>query len=403
MGLNIKPSTSKERRLLFLESLLNGTDKISKISDNSVVSGIASGIAKVAGKAEKDIILAVSQLFPDSSFGDQLDQVAADHGISSRLGAIGSSTYVRIVADPGTIYLANTHIFLSSKGTRFELEADLTVGSLGFVYAKVRSSSFGEVTNVDPLTIAQVSPTPSGHIEVVNEYKATGGRDYEDDDTFRIRIKDGANILAKGTVAALEQVFMNINSKVLRVFNQGVGADGKIGLAIATQNGADLTETELNEILAKSTKYFSLTELKSFGTKNSGIFLKNIEYQYVDISFRADIDNSYNSDDIRISIQSNIAKYLDFRFFDSLSQRVEWDNLLEICKSTPGIKYIADQYFYPRVDLTIDPYKLPRVRSFLMLNLQGQVISNYSGTLSPVFYPNVVDESYHQTILNNLS
>lgn len=402
MALDIKPSTSIERKLLFIETLLNSTDKVSKVSDNSVLSGVAGGVAKVAGKAEKDIILAVSQLFPDSAFSDQLDQVALNFGVAPRFGSMNSSTYLRISAESGTVYLADTNIFISSSGIRFELETDVTVGSIGFVYAKVRSATQGEETNVNALEISQVSPKPSGHINVVNEYKATGGRDYEDDKTFRIRIKDGANILARGTIAMLEQVFMNINSKVLRVFNQGSDRNGRVVLAIATQNGVDLTGTELNELLNKSSEYYSLTEYKLFGNKHYGIVLKNIEYQFIDISFRADIDSAYNSDDIRISIQNNVSKYLDFRFFDSSRQKVEWDNLLEICKNTPGIKYIADRYFYPRVDLSINPFKLPRVRSFLMLNLQGQVINNYTGTLSPVFYPNVIDESYHQTILSNI-
>lgn len=402
MALDIRPSTSIERKLLFLETLLNSTDKVSKISDNSVLSGVAGGVAKVAGKAEKDIVLAVSQLFPDSAFGDQLDQVALNFGIASRLGAIGSSTYLRITADPGTIYLANTHVFASTDGIRFELEADLTIGELGFSYTKVRSTTTGAATNVNSLTISQVTPNPSGHIDVINEYEAVGGRDIEDNNTLRIRIKDGANILARGTIAMLEQVFMNINSKVLRVFNQGSDRNGKVVVAIATQNGTDLTQTELDELLNKSAEFYSLTEYKPFGYNNYGIILKNIEYQPIDISFRADIDNSYNSDKIRVAIQTNISKYLDFRFFNTATQKVEWDNLLEICKNVPGIKYIADQYFYPRVDLTIDNFKLPRVRSFLMLNLQGQVISNYTGTLSPVYYPNIVDESYHQTVLNNV-
>jgi len=76
MSLNIRPSTSQERKAIFLQSLLNGTNKVSKVSSGSVLDGVADGVAKVAGKAEKDVILAVSQLFPDTAFSDQLDQVA---------------------------------------------------------------------------------------------------------------------------------------------------------------------------------------------------------------------------------------------------------------------------------------------------------------------------------------
>lgn len=402
MGLNIRPSTSVERKLLFIETLINNTDKVSKVSDNSVLSGIASGIAKIAGKAEKDIVVAVSQLFPDAAFQGQLDIVAENQGIAPRFGAIGSSAYLRLTANPGTLYQTNVHIFSSAEGVRFELEEDMTIGPQGFAYARVKSSTIGKETNVKALSISSITPEPSGHIDVVNEYAAIGGRDVESDETFRIRIKEGANILARGTIAMLEQLFMKINNKVLRVINQGCGRDGKINLSIATQNGTNLSQTELDEILNKSADFFSLTELKPFGTQFYGIKLSNIEYQPIDISLRADIDASYGIDQIRIDIQSKISKYLDIRLFNTADSKVEWDNLLAICQSVRGVKYIPDQYFYPRVDIAVDSFKLPRVRSFLICNLQGQVLSDYSGALSPVHYPSIIDESYHQTILKNV-
>ena len=402
MSLNIKPSTSNEKRLLFIETLINNTDKVSKVSDNSVLSGIAGGIAKVAAKAEKDIVLALSQLFPDTAYQEQLDQVALNFGIGPRLGALGSSTFVKIVANPGTAYVATTHSFISTEGIVFELENNVTVGSLGFVYVKVRSTTSGKQTNVKALSIDKVTPQPYGHISVINEYVATGGRDVEDDISFRSRIKEGSNILARGTLSMFEQLFIKINPKVLRVQHQGTDLGGKIVLAITTQNGVDLTNSELSELLIKSAEYFSLTEYKPFGTNYYGMIFKNMEYQPIDISFRADLDSSYNFDNIRIAIQTAVSKYLDFRTFDTSKQRVEWDNLLEIVKNTPGVRYVVDQYFYPRVDLSIDPYRTPRVRSFLMCDLNGQVISNNKGTLSPVYYPNIIDESYHQTLLSNI-
>lgn len=402
MALNIRPSTSTERKLLFIETLLNSTDKISKVSDNSVVSGIAGGVSKVAGKAEKDIVVAASQLFPDTAFGSQLDQVAANFGIAPRLGSIGSSTYVKITADPGTLYASNTHTFSSSDGVKFELEDDVRVGDAGFIYAKVKSLTSGREVNVAPLMISKVNPKPAGHIDVVNEYAATGGRDVESDEVFRIRIKDGANILARGTIASIEQLFMKINNKVLKVISRGSDKDGKINLAIITQNGSSLSQLELDELLSESADSFGLTEMRPFGKRSLGVRLSNIEYQPVDISFRVSLDGSTDVDQVRIAIQTKISKYLDFRFFDSSRNKVEWSNLLEICKSVAGVDYVPDQYFLPRVDLAIDSYKVPRVRSFLMLDMQGQIIGNSSGTLSPVYYPSVIDESYHHTILKNI-
>lgn len=398
--LNIRPSTSIERRLIFLETLLNGTDKVSKVSPGSVLYGIAEGISKVSGKAEKDVILAVSQLFPDTAFGSQLDACAEKFGVSPRMAALGSSTYVRLTGDPGTIYLQNTHIPSSVDGFDFQLAQDYTIGSMGFIYALVNSVQTGKATNVAPLTISKISPQPAGHKNIINEYAATGGRDVESDEMFRKRIKDGPNILARDTIAMLEQLFIAINPKVLKIYHQGMNNVGKVILTIATQNGQALTQTELDDILTTSAKYFALTEYRPFGTTFYGIELRNVDYQFIDMSFRVELENSVDPDQVRKDIQIAVSKYVDFRFFDPSVNAIEWVQLYEIVRTTQGVKHLPDQYFYPRTDIGVNTYKLPRMRGFLMLDLDGAVISNYTGTLSPIYYPNEIDASYMATVLN---
>lgn len=385
-----------------METMLNSTDKISKISDESIVSGVAGGIAKVAGKAEKDIILSLSQLFPDTAFDDQLDQVAKDYGISGRFGELGSSTFVRISATPGTTYLAGTHTFSSSSGIRFILSNDVTIPAFGFTYAKVQSIETGAKANVDPLTISKVAPAPVGHLNVINEYKADGGRDFESDEIFRIRIKDGANILARGTLAMLEQVFLTINTNILKVYNQGTSLNGKLVIGISTQNGASLSQPELDQLLVESSPFFCLTEHRPFGNALYGIELKNMEFQYIDVSFRADIAGDTDFDELRKEIQVNFSKYADWRFFDASRQKVEWDNLLQICKNAKGIKYVPDQYFYPRTDIVVNVNKIPRFRGFLLLDMEGQIIQNFQLTLQPAYFPNIADFSYQSTVLDSI-
>lgn len=402
--LDIRPQTSIERKLLFMETLINLADgKVTKVSPNSVLDGISGGVSKIASKAEKDIILAVSQLFPDSTSGAQLDQVSLNFGVASRFPSSGSSVYLRVVADPGTIYNQTLHIFQSTSGIQFQLEdSTFTVGVYGWGYIKVRSLVSGKQTNVGPLSITQVTPAPVGHKYVINEVQAIGGRDLETDEIFRIRIKDGANILARGPLAMLEQKFMSINSKVLKCYYNGITNSGKVRISIVTQNGMNLSNIEISQLLTESQDYFTFTEMRPFGTQFFGVELVNINWQPFDISFRLDYEVSVNLDDIRIEIQSKISKYIDFRFFDPAKQRVEWDNLLEIVKSCKGVKYVPDQYFFPNIDIAVDLHRLPRLRGFLMLDLDGDILQNFAGTLSPIYYPSNPDFSYQQTVLNNL-
>ena len=395
----IKPSTSIFRELLFVETLINTTDKVSKVSDESVLKGISKGVAKVSGKAEKDIAIAFSKLFPDTAYGSDLDQCASDHGISARYSSLGSSVWVKLVAEPGTQYLKTIHKISGQDGIVFELEDDFVMGALGFDYVKTRSLTTGFKTNVAPLTLTNVSSAPQGHTAVINEVGAVYGRDEEDDRTFRLRIKEGPNILAKSTPSSIEQAFLKVNQNILKIYYNGVDETGKNVLLITTQNGAALDDSEFDELLTRAGNFMPLTDIPRWGDDIFGVTLRNMEYQTFDLDFRCEILNNANPDEIRQNIQIQVMKYIDHRFFEPSKQKVEWDNLLEIVKNTPGVKYVSDQFFLPRTDIVINRYNLPRLRGFIMRNMNGQLIESFS-TLSPIFYPNDQDINFQSTVAN---
>jgi len=403
MALKIFPSTQKDREQIFIQTLLNNTDRVTKVSDLSVLSGLSKSIAKISGKAEKDIILAMSALYPENSSESTLDLCADVFACSPRFGASESSTYIRIVADEGTEYVANTNLFNSLDGIQFALEEDVTIGVYGFTYAKVRSLDSGAKTNVHSGRITTVNPQPTGHKFVVNEYTATGGRDSEDDNTFRTRIKEGANILATGTLGMLTQAFMKINTNVLRIFYQGIDDQSRIRIGIVTQNGIDLNQSELDTLLEQGNDYFNLTSMRAFGRQSYGIILSNIQWQPIDISFRCSIYQSFNVDDVRLACQIALSKYLDFRYWAPGSQSVDYVNLIEICRTTPGMKSVPDNYFFPVNDIATDRSKLPRLRGFILMNLSGNIIAGNANSYNPVFYPSNPDFSIQQTALRSIS
>jgi hypothetical protein len=384
-----KITTIAKLKQLFIEIFLNKTDKVSDVSDDSVLNATAYGVAKVAQKALKDIAIVTSRIFPDTATGADLDAAAAMLGVSARKGALGSSTYVRVIADEGAEYLQGTHIFVNNNGIRFETESNFTMGAQGYDYIKVRSIDSGEKTNVDFASIVSVTPKPVGHIKVTNEYKAIGGRDNEDDETYRIRIKNNLNILSISTLEYLTQVFQNIDDRVLRAINLGTNELGQRGLSIVTQNGVDLLESELEDLLDASKDFFPITDKNRFGDL-IGISLTNSEWYYVGgnegIDFRLSINDNFTYDDVRKDIQVNLSKYLDFRYWD-INKKVEWDELLTIVKQTRGVKYVPDTVFKPNVDEIVPTNKLPRIKAFKMRDLNGNIIYDSNNILTPVFYP----------------
>lgn len=394
-------STVQELKEAFVEIMLNKTDKISKISNGSVNNGIAFGVAKNGQKMIKDVAILEAKLFPDGAFGEHLDDIATLNGISQRFGARQSSTYIRIVGDVDTVYSPGVNVFTSSTGVKFDLEKVIKIPEFGYTYAKIRSQNVGKSTKVDALTINQVSSPPNGHKYCINEYAAQYGSDNENDDEFRKRIKEGSNILARGTISMLEQSFMKINENIMKIYHNGFDGMGRTVISILTVNGIDLNPQEINDIITRSEKFFNITEMRPTGVNGANVVLKNIEWEPIDISVRLQLETNYNADEVRREMQIKLNKYLDYRYW-KLGQRVEWSDLLEVVKNTQGVKYVNDSFFYPRNDLTIDLRKLPRIRGFQMLNLDGSIIKDMQGNLNPIYYPNEADFSYQSTVLRTI-
>lgn len=388
-----------ELKQIFIEMLLNKTDKVTKVSDESILNGIAYGIAKIAQKAMKDIGLVETHLFPEFAFGTHLDIISDRLGISDRFGSSRSTTYVRVVGSIGTTYTAGTQVFKGA-GKDFELLNTVIIDTAGFSYAKVRSVDYGSASNADPLTINTVSPAPSGHLFCINEFQATGGRNEEGDDLFRRRIVNAGNLASRGTIGYLTQTFMKLNTDILGVHFQGVNELGQPVLAVSTQNGIDLSPVELNTLLERAEEYLNITDFSPLGGTPS-VEIKNIEYQPIDISFRVDLEPSATADAVRKDLQRLMSKYFDYRFWE-IGSRIEWDDLLQIVKSHPAVRYVPDTFFTPNSDIIGDTTKLPIIRGFLMMDLDGAIIENLTGTLSPIYYPSNPDFSFMATILASI-
>ena len=198
----------------------------------------------------------------------------------------------------------------------------------------------------------------------------------------------------------LEQVFMKINPNVLKLYKEGMDEDGRFNLIVVSVNGQDFTEDEFNEILSKSEEFLTLSELLSTTTGFS-LKLNNVNWLPVDIEFRIDLDPSYDLDKIRREIQIQMGKMFDYRFW-KYGDKVEWENLLYAAKNVDGVRYVPDTHFSPRSDINVPEYRLPRIRGFVMRDLDGNIIEDNEGVLSDFFYPNDIDYSFQSSVLTTI-
>ncbi len=382
---------------LITEIFYDKQDKVTKVTDNSAINALFYAQAKIGQKALVDIANVEGQLFPEFAVGTLLDNVANRLGVPARFTAQGSSTFVRLVGSPGTQYLALTNTFVSTGGVVFELAQDITIPEDGYIYANVRSRDIGIKTNVVPNSISNAVPAPVGHDYVINEFQAIRGADAEDDQSFRQRIINYPNLLSENTLEKLNQVFISINSNVLRTIYLGLSTTGKNRLGILTQDGSELSNSELDNLLDGAQKFIAVTDLRKFGNNIIGMQLENIPFFPIDVDFRVDLVLNTDPDQFRIDVQTQFARVVDYRFWE-FGDKVEWDDLLQIVKDTQGAKTVPDKRFFPAQDIEVPEGQFPRFRSFILRDLDGVIIVDQQGSLDPVFFSNTLGEV--QNVIN---
>ena len=382
---NILPITDLKE--LFIETLLNHTSKISKISDLSVVNATAFGVSKIFQKNLKDVAILESQVFPELSSGTYLDNAAKLVGSIQRLSASGSSTFVLVIAEPATVYVPGESSFTSNQGVAFSITELTIVGDNGYAYIPVRSYSVGVNTNVNALTINSITSPPIGHLSCTNEYSATGSRDAENDEDFKLRISTFSQFAAKSNFDNMIDNLRTLDADILDIKRAGYTEDGQIKLNIVTCNGKSFTADELNAFENQLSSFMSLSDVDE-QSGVLGVKLGNIEWHSVGgasgVDFRIDLQSGYSETDVRKAIQIQMTKYFDFRFWTKT--KIEWDDLLQIVKSTAGVKYVPDEYFLPHVDTSVAPTKLPRVIKFVMRDMLGNILYDNNSSILPIYY-----------------
>lgn len=376
---------------LITEVFYDKTTRVTKVTDNSAINAVFYGTAKTGQKALVDIANVEAMLFPEFATNSLLDSVAIRLGVAPRFTASGSSTFLRLVGAPGTQYLATTNTFVNTGGVIFELSQDITIPQDGYIYANVGSSDVGKKTNVNPYTITSVVPVPTGHNYVINEFKSIRGADAEDDQSFRQRIINYPNLLSETTLEKMNQVFIKQNNNVLRTIYKGLSNTGKNQLGILTQDGSELSNSELDDLLDVAKTFASISDIRIEGNNVVGLELENIDFYAIDIDFRVDILANYDPDSLRINIQAAFAKSVDYRLWVD-GDTVEWDKLLQIVKNTQGVRSVPDKQFIPQSDIPIPIGQFPRFRGFIMRDLDGNILVDQQGNLDPVFFSNSVNE-----------
>ena len=100
-------------------------------------------------------------------------------------------------------------------------------------------------------------------------------------------------------------------------------------------------------------------------------------------------------------MQIKISKLFDYRYW-KYGDKIEWENILYSIRSIDGVRYIPDNYFFPQIDINVPKYRLPRLRGFILRDLDGNIITDNYAILSSFNYPSDIDEDYQSSVLSSL-
>lgn len=393
-----KINTIEETKELFLQMLINKSDgKISKVSENSVVDAIAYGIAKICQKEMKDSALIESELFPEYAYDEFLDKVVERSGVVRRQSKQGSSVFVRIIAKPGTQYVAKDCLFSSSTGFLFKLEQDVVVDSTEVMYVELKSLDVGKETNVPAESITQINNPPVGHIACVNEIAATGGLDKESDADLLNRLLQNFNNFSLDTISKMKGIAMNYFPLILDIRKIAI-IDGVPQFGIVTVNGTDLSSSDLLNLRSLVSRYVSLSDFQTTTLNSQPVInFVNLEPQYIDLDFRVDFGTTELVDFKRL-VQLKVTKFLDYNEWKD-KKKIEWENFYYIVRDISGVKSLPEQFFVPRVDIEFSQQNYPRLRGLIIRNLKGNVLFSAS-TKFNVYYPSQEANVYDEVNLN---
>ena len=66
------------------------------------------------------------------------------------------------------------------------------------------------------------------------------------------------------------------------------------------------------------------------------------------------------------------------------------------------MRYVPDTHFYPHVDVNVPKYQLPRLRGFIMRDLDGNILADNYNIVSDFNYPAEPDQAFQASVLSSI-
>jgi uncharacterized phage protein gp47/JayE len=214
-------------------------------SDANLFVGSTSVMVDVV---TKQLGYSINRTYLDGAEGDDLDRWAYDRYQETRKGAsaaVGSVRFYRATLTGGDGSIPIGTVLKSLLGTEY---ITTTIASFGVnsytAFASVRASQAGKATEVGENQITKFSNPGSAFdptIQVNNDSTTAGGEDAEDDDTFKLRLRNFWLTARRGVLSAIVQGATSVSGVVSAEAVEALSSTGQparlVNLYIADSSG----------------------------------------------------------------------------------------------------------------------------------------------------------------------
>ena len=301
----------------------------------------------------------------DLAEGTQLDQIGNDRGIP-RKGPGGSTTYVVISGNAGTLVPASTVVKTGDGTVRFQTLYDLTLGrnevagtdgymkELSLIDAvEVESLSTGSITNVAASTITALETAITGVTSLTNPLAAEGGFDSEPDPVYRERIREYGNTLSQDTQAFFEATAREEEPTVLKAIAVYAGYDS-VTVYVLKNSGAQYDQATLDAIATAISN-----AMRSFTT----VAVQNMTMVPATVVTSVKLKPGYTLAQVFASIANNLAGFLNWQTW-SFGTTVAFSDIVDKVLDSEGVGYADITKLTlngSSIDLPVGPTSLPRL------------------------------------------
>ena len=248
-------------------SILNDMDedtihaRMLKVIPNNIdksEGGFAYDFTRPAAIEKADAMVVLNEIiqlfFPEWSFGEFLDRLAARDGMA-RKSATAAETTVNITGTAGTQIAAgfvfSTAATAISESLEFKTLEDVVLDVRGEGTVAVRCTQTGTVGNVSANSIVLMSTPMQDIVSVTNPEPATGGTDEEIDDDFRQRVMEferSGNISFVGCDADYKRWALEVDGVGAAIVVPEWDGPGTVKLIVMDSNGEPANPTIITNV-----------------------------------------------------------------------------------------------------------------------------------------------------------